>query len=114
MKKPHLVIFALMSILALAAAAGVLYCRNNEVRNISLSYVQISTQADSALIDLNTATAEQLCTLPGIGPTLAQRILSYRDVNGCFRDYSELLNVDGIGAGRLDEILPYITLGGSR
>lgn len=113
MKKPFQTMMFLLSILALAATATILYLRNNEARNIELAYIHSSTQVDSELIDLNSATLEQLCSLPSIGPKLAQNILSYRDAHGGFRDYSELLNIEGIGQGRLEEILPLITLGGS-
>ena len=61
-------------------------------------------------INVNTATTEQLQTLPGIGQTLAQRIVSYREANGPFEAIMELTNVDGIGESKLEAILPYISL----
>lgn len=111
MKKPFQTMLVLLSILSLLVTSSILYFRNNEARMIALNPIQSSLRADPALIDLNTATLEQLCTLPGIGPKLAQSILSYRDIHGGFRDFSELLNVDGIGKGRLEDILPFITIG---
>ena len=64
------------------------------------------------MVNINTATSEQLQELPGIGPTLAQRIIDYRDTHGPYADVAELLNVSGIGSGRLQKILEYITTGG--
>ncbi len=58
----------------------------------------------SAPLDLNTATAEQLDTLPGIGPVTAQKILDYRQAHGPFRSVAELEGVRGIGAGRLAQL----------
>ena len=52
-------------------------------------------------IHLSTATAEQLDGVDGIGPTLAQRIIEYRDSHGDFRSLAELAQVDGIGEKRL-------------
>ena len=57
-----------------------------------------------AQVNLNTATAEQLETLPGIGPDLAQRILDYRTDNGPFKNVDGLLNVKGIGEGKLAKL----------
>lgn len=64
------------------------------------------------LININTATLQQLQTLPGIGATLAQRILDYRTEHGNFETVADLMNVNGIGEGRLNAILDYITTGG--
>lgn len=58
----------------------------------------------SAPLDLNTATAEQLDSLPGIGPITAQKILDYRQAHGAFHSVAELEGVPGIGPGRLSQL----------
>jgi competence protein ComEA len=58
----------------------------------------------SAPLDLNTATAEQLDSLPGIGPVTAQKILDYRQKHGAFHAVAELEGVPGIGPGRLAQL----------
>lgn len=55
-------------------------------------------------LDLNTATAEQLETLPGIGPTTAAAIIEHRERKGPFRSVDALLDVRGIGPARLEQI----------
>ncbi|MDG4667685.1 ComEA family DNA-binding protein [Mycobacterium sp. 236(2023)] len=58
----------------------------------------------TALIDLNGATAEQLDTLPGVGPVTAAAIIAWRDANGRFDSVDQLGDVDGIGPARLDKL----------
>ncbi|EHI12630.1 ComEA family DNA-binding protein [Mycolicibacterium thermoresistibile] len=55
-------------------------------------------------VNLNTATVEQLDTLPGIGPVTAEAIVAWRDRNGRFDSVDQLLEVDGIGPARLDKL----------
>ena len=62
------------------------------------------------LLDINLASVEDLTTLPGIGPALAQRIVDYRGQNGRFSSVEELRNISGIGEKRLSAILEYITV----
>ena len=62
------------------------------------------------LIPINTAGADQLVLLPGVGPVLAGRIIEEREKNGAFRLPEDLLSVRGIGASTLEKILPLITL----
>ncbi|QZA33387.1 helix-hairpin-helix domain-containing protein [Hydrogenibacillus sp. N12] len=64
-----------------------------------------------AKVNLNTADAALLQTLPGIGPTRAQAIIAYREEHGPFRDVTELKNVSGIGPKTLERLLPYVTVG---
>src|SRR4030042_4855998 len=65
------------------------------------------------LIDINTATLEQLDTLPEIGPKTAQAIIDYRNVNGPFARIEDLLDVSGIGSATFNKIKDQITAGTS-
>ncbi|OZD30981.1 competence protein ComEA [Rhodococcus sp. 06-1477-1B] len=58
--------------------------------------------ATSALLDLNTATREQLDELPRVGPAMADRILEWRQANGRFTSVDDLLSVPGIGDKMLE------------
>ncbi|WP_443032356.1 helix-hairpin-helix domain-containing protein [Streptomyces sp. CA-278952] len=62
----------------------------------------------SAPLSLNTATAEQLETLPGVGPVLAQHMIDYRTENNGFRSVDELRQVKGIGDRRFAELQPLV------
>ena len=63
------------------------------------------------LININTASLEELDTLPGIGPSLAQRIIDYREENGPFISPEDVINVPGIGAGNYERFKDLITVG---
>ncbi|MEB8336745.1 ComEA family DNA-binding protein, partial [Streptomyces endophyticus] len=60
--------------------------------------------APAGPIGLNTATLEQLDTLPGVGPVLAQHIVDYRTEHGGFRSVDELREVNGIGDRRFEDL----------
>ena len=66
--------------------------------------------ARGGLVNLNTATVADLDTLPGIGPALAQRIISYREQHGGFRKLEDLLDVPGIGPAKFEELRDLVTV----
>ena len=61
-------------------------------------------------VDLNTATAEELDTLPGIGESLARRIIAYREANGPFGSIEEIMEVSGIGEAKFAELEDRVTV----
>lgn len=65
--------------------------------------------ADGGVVSLNSATAEQLQTLPGIGPVLAQQIVDFRTSQGGFRSVEQLRDVNGIGAHRFATLSPLVS-----
>lgn len=62
-------------------------------------------------LNINSASADELMQIPGIGQTLSQRIVAYRQQNGKFNDIDELLNIKGIGEKLLQKIEQYISIG---
>jgi len=59
-------------------------------------------------VNINTASAELLVTLPGIGPVLAERIIAYREEHGHFTALEDLLQVSGIGEKKLAALEDFI------
>jgi competence protein ComEA len=68
-------------------------------------------EASSELININTASSIELESLPGIGPTTAQKIIDYREQNGPFLSIDDIINVSGIGPGTYERIKLLITIG---
>ncbi len=58
--------------------------------------------------DINTVTKEQLCQIPGVGDKTAQKILDYRDIITQYYDISELTEINGIGAKKLETLKKYL------
>lgn len=69
-----------------------------------------STQKGSTSVNINTATAEELQSLPRIGPAMAQRIIAWREAHGGFRSVDELDAVPGIGPSMLENLRPLVTV----
>lgn len=72
-------------------------------------FLSQASAASSDLVNINTADAERLATLKGIGPALAQRIIDYREQNGAFKSVDELRNVRGIGEKKFDALKDKVT-----
>ncbi|RYJ01359.1 MAG: ComEA family DNA-binding protein [Actinomycetales bacterium] len=70
----------------------------------------VSAPVAGALVNLNSATVEQLEGLPGVGPVTASKIVDWRTEHGAFSAVDELLDVDGIGTKTLAELAPHVTL----
>lgn len=110
------VLFALITA-AYFAACAVIWCVCDSSRNSS--YVEPLPLETSAAeeepvgllrIDLNTASAEKLMEISGIGEVTAGNIIEYREQNGRFYDVDELIEVRGIGKKTLEKIRPYLTV----
>lgn len=71
---------------------------------------EIGTVSQDAKVNLNTATKEQLCTLPGIGESKAESIISYRNEHGAYGQIEDIMKVEGIKDGLFQKIKDRITV----
>lgn len=125
MKNPGVICLFVVVCMFLSLLFGFFLGRNANSAPIQVSKLDTApsvteaSQAEQAtestgitMVDINSADLAELQTLPGIGPVLAQRILDYRRENGPFESFSELANVEGIGAGIMAQIAEYVIVGG--
>lgn len=89
----------LLLLLALAVVAG------------SVASGQARAADDSGLIDINRAGSEELQELPGVGPSLARKIVEFREKNGPYQSVDELLKIRGIGEKSLERFRHLVTVG---
>ena len=80
---------------------------------IELDVVEGETDVstDGQVVNINTADVAQLDTLPGVGPSTAEKIVEYRDTNGPFATIDEIMSVSGIGPAKFEQIQSFITVG---
>jgi comEA protein len=97
---------ALMAALALPLAAQVLEPASEPRQAQEASR---ATRA-AAPLNLNTATADELEALPGIGPATASRIVEYRQKNGPFKKIEDLMNIKGIGEKSFLKLKPLVSI----
>lgn len=67
---------------------------------------------DGGKVNINTATTEQLMLLPRVGPSVAGRIVDFREKNGKFKQTTDLLLIKGIGDKTFEMIEPYVAISG--
>ena len=65
------------------------------------------------VVNINTASSEELQLLPRVGPSLAGRIIAFREANGPFKTVDEILAVKGIGESSFEKLEPYIVISGA-
>ena len=121
MKKPLVRALLMITCLAAIFTLGFFLGRNQNRLEAVITPLAKSADADPLLsgadispvsININTASVSDLMLLPGVGEVLAQRIVDYRDSHGEFTSAADLVNVEGIGQAKLEELLDFISIGG--
>jgi len=100
-------VLALMLVSSLAAAPA-------SVVSAAAPAAPKAGASEARPIDLNTADGAALESVPGIGKSLSQRILAFRDKNGPFQSVDDLLKVQGIGEKSIQKLRPYLTVSKAR
>lgn len=123
MKKRGAMLLAAVTLLFAAFTLGLFLGRNQRREAVTVSVpkglytlpqvaesIPETTEAIRYPLDINTATKEELQSLPGIGEVLSQRILDYREEHGPFAAADQLTNVYGIGEMLFRSIQDYVTV----
>lgn len=109
------IIMLSICILFLTLTVGIFIGRNTRMDIYEIPQNEIVNTDEKQTdfrVDINSMSVAQLKELPGIGELLAQRIAAYREANGPFRTIDELMNVEGIGEKKLEQIAKLAKVGG--
>jgi len=90
--------------------AGMTYNLLLHPANLALAETSKASAQASQLVSINQASAEELESVKGVGPALAERIVDYRAANGKFKSLDQLKEVKGIGEAKLSKMKEQITL----
>jgi comEA protein len=97
-----------------AAPAGTAIAINRPNEEVAAAATSKKGQDSAAInhfvINVNTASVEELQTIPRVGPVLAQKIIDFRDQNGGFKTVEDLMRVKGIGKATFNKIRPYVSI----
>lgn len=77
---------------------------------LGLIFTSIMSATAEQKLDINTASVEQLQTLPGIGSVIAQNIVNYRQTHGAFEKIEDIMKIKGIGQKKFEKIKDLITV----
>lgn len=84
---------------------------------VALAITAVAWTAESSqpsgVVNINTASSDELELLPRVGPALAGRIIEFRETNGPFRSVDEILAVKGIGESSFEKLEPFIVTSGA-
>lgn len=105
MQRRESIVFIFLIMVLLAMNAANVIKKQRLRRSTALIVEQGSIQ-----LSLNSVSAAELCDLPGIGPVLAERIVTYREQKGAFKSLDELKKVKGIGDKLYSKVVPYVKL----
>lgn len=111
MKKPQWILIGITAAF-LFILIGIFVGRNTAgayiPANDAKETIEQNQSDQNGQIDINAATSEQLQLIPGVGASIAQRIIDYRTENGNFKVIEEIMNVSGIGEKKFAQMKPYI------
>ena len=106
-KQERLFLCCLCAVLVVGTALDYAFKRSRRFRET----VCVLNQRDERIVDLNSATADELTRLPNVGEVLAQRIIFFREEKGGLHRTEELLEVRGIGPVYFEQIRPRVRVG---
>ena len=115
MKKPLWILIG-MTLMFACVLIGLFWGRNSTHNYIPINNISspppeetsVNEQSYNGKININTADIQQLTLLPGIGETIAERIVAYRSENGGFTTIEDLMKVSGIGEKKFEQMKPYV------
>ena len=99
-------VLSLVAVTALVAATGATLAAQTKTPPAAAA-----KPASTAVVNINTASATEIATLPGVGAKMAARIIEYRQKNGPFKKVEELMNVRGIGEKNFLKLKPQLAVG---
>jgi len=105
-KQEKLIIYFLVGTFALGV--GLKHYKARQITKAEGSRLDQIIAEEEAPVDINTDGFKDLIKLPGIGPSLAERIIEYRQVNGKFSSVEELKKVKGIGDKKLEKLKKHV------